>query len=72
MIVQAMKLRPADILSDGSIVSAVTRREGRTYAKLHDGRNLIAPDTYLLGITRPKAPEAPEEPLEAFYGAVYA
>jgi hypothetical protein len=53
-------------------VSAVTRREGRTYAKLHDGRNLIAPDTYLLGITRPKAPEAPEEPLEAFYGAVYA
>ena len=52
MLVQAMKLRLGDILSDGTVIASLSRSQGHTYAKLDDGRRMIAPDHYLLGITR--------------------
>lgn len=58
MVIVAKKLRRGDVLADGSTVAAIVRAEGQTKAKLADGRLLSAPDTYLLGVTRPK--EAPE------------
>jgi hypothetical protein len=58
MLVQAMKLRVADVLSDGTVIASLSRSQGHTYAKLTDGRRLVAPDHYLLGITRPKAQDA--------------
>ena len=59
MLVQAMKLRLGDILSDGTVIASLSRSQGHTYAKLDDGRRMIAPDHYLLGITR--APRMPVE-----------
>ena len=52
MLVQAMKLRVGDILSDGTVIASLSRSQGHTYAKLEDGRKLIASDHYLLGVTR--------------------
>lgn len=50
--VKAMKLRLGDILSDGTVIASLSRSQGHTYAKLDDGRKLIASDHYLLGVTR--------------------
>jgi hypothetical protein len=61
MVIQAMQLQHGDILSDGHVVASIIRTQGKTKAKLDDGRLLIVPDTYLLGITRPKADCRPVE-----------
>ena len=52
MLIEALKIQPGDILSDGTEVLTVSRSQGNTHCKLADGRRLIAPDHYLLGITR--------------------
>ena len=63
MLVQAMKLRLGDILSDGTVIASLSRSQGHTYAKLDDGRRMIAPDHYLLGITRgPRMPVETTKP----------
>jgi hypothetical protein len=49
------------MLSDGTVIASLSRSQGNTYAKLTDGRRLIAPDHYLLGVTRPKAPDGPPQ-----------
>jgi hypothetical protein len=64
-----MNLRVKDVLSDGTVVASLSRSDGHTYAKLEDGRRLIAPDHYLLGVTRERSGElkrkkAPRGPLE--------
>jgi hypothetical protein len=61
MLIQAMNLRVRDMLSDGTVIASLSRSQGHTYAKLIDGRRLIAPDHYLLGVTRPKPPDGPGE-----------
>jgi hypothetical protein len=61
MLVHAMNLRVRDMLSDGTVIASLSRSQGHTYAKLIDGRRLIAPDHYLLGVTRPKPPDDPLE-----------
>jgi hypothetical protein len=61
-----MNLELGDILSDGSVIASLSRSQGNTYAKMESGARLIAPDFYLLGITRTKTPDrAPESPVEA-------
>jgi hypothetical protein len=66
MLVKAMNLELGDILSDGSVIASLSRSQGQTYAKMESGARLIAPDYFLLGVTRPKAPDdAPESPVEA-------
>ncbi len=57
VLVPAMDLLPQDHLSDGSIIATLSRSQGHTYATLEDGRQLIAPDHYLIGVTRPKSPD---------------
>jgi hypothetical protein len=69
MVIQAMHLQRGDILSDGHIVASIIRAQGQTKAKLEDGRLLVVADTYLLGITRPKADC---RPVEAPYGLLWA
>jgi hypothetical protein len=59
MLVKAMNLELGDILSDGSVIASLSRSQGHTYAKLESGARLIAPDYYLLGVTRPKTPDSP-------------
>lgn len=58
MLVKAMNLRLGDVLTDGTVVASLSRSQGNTYAKLHDGRRLICPDFYLLGVHRPSAEKA--------------
>jgi len=66
MLVPAMRLKIGDVLSDGTVISSLSRSQGNTYAKLNDGRRLICPDHYLLGITRPKMDvKAPQSPSNA-------
>ena len=68
MLVKAMNLRVADVLSDGTVIASLSRSQGHTYARLEDGRRLIAPDQYLLGVTRFKKPvDAPRSPVEPLY-----
>jgi len=60
VLVKAMNLDIGDILSDGSVIASLSRSQGHTYAKMESGARLIAPDYYLLGVTRaPKTPKAP-------------
>jgi hypothetical protein len=59
MLVKAMNLELGDILSDGSVIASLSRSQGHTYAKLESGARLIAPDHYLIGVTRTKATESP-------------
>jgi hypothetical protein len=61
MLIQAMNLRVRDMLSDGTVIASLSRSQGHTYAKLIDGRRLIAPDHYLLGVTRPAPPDGPRD-----------
>jgi hypothetical protein len=61
MLVRAMNLHVRDMLSDGTVIASLSRSQGHTYAKLTDGRRLIAPDHYLLGVTRPKPPDGPQD-----------
>jgi len=64
-----MNLEIGDILSDGSVIASLSRSQGQTFAKMESGARLVAPDYYLLGVTRTKSPdkatEGPESPLEA-------
>lgn len=60
MIVQAMKLRIGDMLSDGTVIASISRTDGHVYAMLEDGRKLVCPDHYLLGVTRAPKDESPE------------
>jgi len=71
MLVRAMNLKLGDVLSDGTIVASLSRSQGHTYAKLNDGRRLIAPDYMLLGVKRPpkSASKAPERPVEGSNGS---
>ena len=66
MLVKAMNLELGDILSDGSVIASLSRSQGQTYAKMESGARLVAPDYYLIGVTRTKSPDrAPSEPVEA-------
>lgn len=47
-----MNLEIGDILSDGSVIASLSRSQGHTYAKMESGARLIAPDYYLLGVSR--------------------
>ncbi len=71
MLRPAMDLMPQDQLSDGSVIATLSRSGGHTFATLEDGRQLIAPDHYLLGVTRPKSPDR-EDTLEGRSGALEA
>lgn len=63
MLIQAMKLKVGDVLSEGTTVISLSRSGGHIYAKLDDGRRLMCPDHYILGITRaPKEKGLEENP----------
>lgn len=68
MLVNAMKLRVGDILSDGHIVASLSRSQGHTYVVLEDGRHLEVPDHYVLGVTRPSS--SPVEASESSQGSL--
>jgi len=70
MIIRASALRINDQLREGTRVTSLSRSQGHTYAKLDDGRRLIAPDHYLLWVAeRPRSPddriEGPQSAIEA-------
>jgi hypothetical protein len=58
--IKAMKLRIGDVLSEGTTVISLSRSGGHVYAKLDDGRRLVCPDHYLLGVTRASKEKGPE------------
>jgi hypothetical protein len=61
-----MNLELGDILSDGSVIASLSRSQGNTYAKMESGARLIAPDHYLIGVTRTKTTDkAPSDTVEA-------
>jgi hypothetical protein len=59
-LIKAMKLKIGDVLSEGTTVISLSRSGGHVYAKLDDGRRLVCPDHYLLGITRAPKEKGPE------------
>ena len=61
----AMQLKMGDMLTDGSIVTSITRSEGLTFARLHDGRRLVCPDSYLLDVRRAPSAKGPGSEPEA-------
>lgn len=70
MLIRASTLRINDQLREGTRVASLSRSGGHTYAKLDDGRRLVAPDHYILWVAeRPRAPddrmELPESLIEA-------
>jgi hypothetical protein len=64
-LIKAMKLKIGDVLSEGTTVISLSRSGGHVYAKLDDGRRLICPDHYLLGVTRAGKEKGLEVPPEA-------
>jgi hypothetical protein len=62
-LIKAMKLKIGDVLSEGTTVTSLSRSGGHVYAKLDDGRRLICPDHYLLGVTRAPQEKGPKENL---------
>ena len=70
-VVMAKRLKVGDILSDGSVVVSIVRSEGITQAEVRRQCGtvlLVVPDTYLLGVTKPQAPDnAPEPPSQGLF-----
>lgn len=54
MVIPAMQIKCGDVIADGSVIASVVRSDGHVHAALEDGRKLIVPDRYLLGVTRDK------------------
>lgn len=73
MLIKASKLRINDQLREGTRVTSLSRSQGHTYAKLDDGRRLIAPDHYILWVAqRPAAPDDREKGPQSAIEAIQA
>lgn len=63
MQIKAKKMRIGDQLREGTTVVALTRKDGHTFAKLNDARQLICVDSFILDVKREydKTPEVSPE-----------